>query len=349
MSPHSSSVPLRVGLIGAGVIGRFRAQALAQIPSMRLVAVADEQQARARAIAPKGQELRCLARGEELAGSPDLDAVIVSTPPASHERLTLAALAAGKHVLCEKPLADSVEACERMVVAAKKAGRCLATGYTLRKSPAALLARKLVDDGEIGEIDHIRVFHGHKGGSDFGPAWITDHAATGGGTLMDNGIHMIDVVRWFLGDIATSAGFGSNHTWKKPGSEDNGFVLCRSTAGKVGLIHSSWTEWTGYGYRVEIYGTEGFVHFGYPPLVLTHARGTPGTKMKKRRHLFPVYQVKERLKGWQWSLVETLRLDLEDWGQAIAAGREAPASGRDGLEAVRIAQNIDFARGVAAP
>ena len=108
---------------------------------------------------------------------------------------------------------------------------------------------------------------------------------------------------------------------------------------------SSWTEWRGYRYQVEIYGDRGYVRFGFSPLWLVHARGNPGAKMKVKRHFFPSYQVLERLKGWQWSSQEMLLRDTTDWLNAIATGSEAPASGRDGLEAVRLAQSVERKQG----
>lgn len=341
MSTPARDRPLRVGLIGAGFIGKMRAQALEKLPELfRLAAVADTRQALASALAGRGA--RAYADPLVLASDPDVDAVVLSTPPSSHSALGLACLRAGKHLLVEKPLASTVLECEALVDAAEKARVCLATGFTLRQTLAARLAKRLVTAGAIGELDHIRAFHGHRGGKDFGPAWITEHAATGGGTLMDNGIHMIDLARWFLGEVQTCMGLSSNHSWRKPGCEDNGFVLMRSAAGRIASVHSSWTEWRGYGWRMEVFGTSGVIRFGFPPLWLTHWRGTPGEKMKAKRYLFPVYQVKERLKGWQWSLVETLVGDLRDWGEAIRANKPAPASGRDGLETVRIALCTQF-------
>ena len=340
-SPTNPHRPLRVGLIGAGFIGKMRAQALAKMPEMfRLTAVADARADLASALA--GADAKSGTDPLALARDPEVDAVILSTPPSSHSELGLACLRAGKHLLVEKPLASTVRECEELVEAAEKAGVCLATGFTLRQTPAALLAKQLVAEGAIGELDHIRAFHGHKGGKDFGPAWITEHSMTGGGTLMDNGIHMIDLARWFLGEVDTFMGLSSNHSWRKPGCEDNGLVLMRSATGRIASVHSSWSEWRGYGWRMEIFGTRGAIRFGFPPLWLTLWRGTPGEKMKAKHYAFPGYQVKERLNGWQWSFVETLVGDQRDWGEAIFAGKPAPASGRDGLEAVRIALCTQF-------
>lgn len=324
---------LGVGLIGAGLIGRLRARALADTPGLRLVAVADLDAERARAVAAGA---RLLADGASLAADPGVDAVILSTPPSSHEALGLACLRAGKHLLCEKPLATTLAGCSALVEAAGQARLQLATGFNLRQTRAALLARSLLAAGEIGALDHIRSFHGHPGGRDFTHEWVYDSAVTGGGALMDNGIHLIDLTRSFLGDIVASQGLATGHSWRKPGCEDNGFLLLRNARGNVATLHASWTEWRGYGYRVEIYGTEGYIRFGYPPLQLQHGRRAGG-RVRVRRFVFPVYQLLERLRGWEWGLVETLSRELRAFAAAIRNGSPPSASGRDGLEAVRIA------------
>lgn len=335
-----SSDLVRIAVIGAGMIGRCRIRALDRVPGARLVAVADVDEGRAHKALAGRDWVRVLSRGQEVAALDNVDAVVLCTPPSSHEALGMACLEAGKHLLCEKPLASTVGGAQNLVGAALDRGLCLATGYTLRQTPAARLARLLVDRGEIGELDHVCAFHGHGGGRDFGPTWITKADVAGGGTLMDNGIHMIDLVRWFLGDAVRSVGLATGHVWGYPGSDDNGFVLLENQAGRIGLVHSSWTEWAGYGYRVEVYGAEGCIRFGYSPLWLTVRRGSPGKTKSLRRHLFPVYQIQERLRGWQWSFEQTLVRDIEDWIDAIRSGREAPASGRDGLEGVRIALGV---------
>jgi len=332
---------LRVGLIGAGAIGRLRARAIRRVPELRLVAVADVREDLARALAIE-HGARTLRDGKALAESPDVDAVILSTPPASHAALGLACLAAGKHLLCEKPLASTVEDCSALVRAAEEGGLRLATGFNLRYTRAARLARRLLDAGAIGALDHIRSFHGHPGGKEFTHDWVYDRRVTGGGALMDNGIHLIDLTRWFLGEVEEIKGFATNHTWRKEGCEDNGFLLLRNREGRVATLQASWTEWQGYGYRLEIYGTEGFIRFGYPPLHLVHGRRAHDGRARVKRHFFSDYQLWERVRGWEWGLVETLVLDLAGWAKAIAAGLPSPITGRDGLEAVRIALSAEW-------
>lgn len=349
MTTERNNSPLRVGLVGAGMIGQFRAQALARTPELRLVAVADVRQDGARALAGGRADVAIFADAAEMARHPEVQAVILCTPPSTHEPLGLACLAAGKHLLCEKPLATTPAACAALLHAAAQAGVTLATGFNLRYTRAALLARQLVDEGAIGELDHIRAFHGYPGGQANPHPWLNNAAVSGGGALMDNGSHLIDLTRWFLGDVESVTGYATSHVWRIPGCEDNGLLLLKNARGRVAVLQTTWTEWRGYQYRLEIYGSEGFIRFGYPPLYLVHGWRGPGGKVKVRRHLFPVYQVVERLRGWQWGLVETLVRDLNAWAGAIAAGVTPPASGHDGLEAVRIAFAAHRLDGMKSP
>jgi predicted dehydrogenase len=158
--------------------------------------------------------------------------------------------------------------------------------------------------------------------------------------LMDGGNHLIDMVRWFMGDVSEIVGFATESVWRQHGCEDNGFLLMRTADGRVGQVQASWSEWRGYRYSVDVYGTDGYVRFGYSPLWLVHATGKRGERMNVRRHIFPGFQLIERLRGWQWSVAKMQEADLRDWIEAAASGSEAPASSRDGLEAVRAAQAV---------
>lgn len=337
MNPIHTDRPVRVGVIGAGLIGRLRARAVGQVPGLRLAAVADTRMELVRHVVGSRKDVAIFSDGAALAVDPNVDAVIVATPPNSHRPLGLACLDAGKHVLCEKPLAPTPADCEELVLAADRAGVRLSTGFNLRYTRAARRARQLFDEGAIGALDYVRAYHGHPGGSEFTHDWVFDREVTGGGALMDNGIHLIDLVRWFLGGAAEVTGYATNHVWHKPGCEDNGFLLLKNAEDRVALFQASWTEWRGYHYRVELYGTDGFIRFGYPPLHLVHGSRTANGRVRKRRYIFPSYQIFERVRGWEWGLVETLAGELTDWATAIGGGPEAPASGHDGLEAVRIA------------
>lgn len=347
-SPQSASVrstgrqPLNIGIVGlVSTISELRAQVCSGLPGVNLVALSDLDVARARTTASRLRGVRTVEDPYALIADPEVDGVVVGTPCAHHERFAMAAMEAGKHVLCEKPLAPTVAACERLVAAADKHDVRLGVSFHLRQTLAAQKAKQLVDSGALGRIDHVRAFHGHSGTEYFGPNFKVDASTTGGGTLMDGGNHFVDMVRWFLGDVERATGVGTEGVWKQPGCEDNGYLLLQSADGRVGTLHASWTEWRGYRYQVEVYGETGYVRFGYSPLWLTHASGQRGERMRAHRTFFPVYQVIERLRGWRWSLRNMLRGDLNDWVSAVAKGVSPAANGRDGLEAVRWAQCLE--------
>lgn len=331
---------MRFGIVGCGVVGALRATALAGVKDAELVAVADPDGERRERLATRH---RCRPHGDAagLLADPSVEAVIVSTPPDRHREHVLAALASGRPVLCEKPLAPTPEACREMVREAGRRRLVLATGFNLRHYPAFARAREALASGAIGELDFVRAYHGHPGGAEFTHDSVHDARISGGGTLMDNGIHLLDLVRYFLGDVAEVKGYRSQSVWRFPDCEDNGFALLRSSAGRVALLQSSWTEWRGYGLWLEIYGTGGFVRASYPPMLFQIARAAaPGTRPRVKRSWFPWLQVTERLRSYRWTLVGSFRAELADFVAAVRAGRPAQSSGLDGLLATEIAHAI---------
>lgn len=346
---------LAIGLIGSDSAAYQRADAVARIPGAHLVAVADFDEPAAQKLAQfcnqrhrdsnsnRHPAVRCVRAPQELALDPSIDAVILHTEPVHNEALGLACVSARKHVLVQPPLATTVGACDRLILAAASVPVQLGVSFMMRYSPAALLARELVDRGVVGVVDHVRASHGHNGVEYFGENWGIA-AGFGGGALMSGGGYMIDQVRWFLGDISESSGYGTEHVWRQPGCEDNGFVLMRTADGNVGQVHASWSEWRRYRYRVEIYGTSGYVRFGYSPLWLSYAQGEPrprtGLRSWPRYHFFPWFQLVERFKGYQWSLTKMYEADMRSWINAITTGSKLATSGHDGREVVRIAQSI---------
>src|SRR5260370_30455308 len=183
---------MRLGLIGCGIIGALRAEAIAGFEGFRLTAVGDVASGRV-----EGVGGRCGAFVDadwrRLVRRPDIDAVIVSTPPPLHAVMCIEALAAGKHVLCEKPLARSPEEGWPIVKAAEASGRLLAIGFNYRFYPAIVKARAILDSGLIGELDHIRSYTGHPGGAQFSHSWVPEAGAIGGRPLAANRIHTLDL------------------------------------------------------------------------------------------------------------------------------------------------------------
>lgn len=331
---------MRVGLIGCGMIGSLRAAAIARLPRFRLVSTSDVDVARGRSVAERfggtvETDWHALVRRE------DLDAVIVSTPPPLHAEMCIEALENGKHVLCEKPLARSLTECRAILETAKRAHRLLAVGFNYRFYPAIATAKRILDSGRIGELDHIRSYAGHPGGAEFAHPWVHDAGVMGGGALVDNGIHIIDLTRYFLGEVAEVMGFATGHVWQFDRCEDNAFALLRSPSGKVGALQASWSEWRGYRFWIEVYGTRGCVRASYPPMLaqVTWVDKLGGPS-RRRFYLFPMLQVIERLRSHRWTATQSLMEEFKAFAQTIA-GQDTPlASGRDGLKAVEIAHGV---------
>lgn len=335
---------MRFCLVGFGAIGRLRAQALLQTMGADLALVVEPALERRKEAARLG--VPTLASLDEPGALSGIDAVIVSTPPHLHLAPCLAALAAGKPVLCEKPLAPSVDDGRILVGAASRAGVVLATGFNYRFYPAVTRARELIAAGRIGEVDFVKSFSGHPGGPEFTHPWVHDPGVMGGGSLMDNGIHVADLTLHFLGDAVDTHGFATEHVWGFHGSEDNGYLLARTSNDRVGMLHASWTKWSGYRWDIEIGGTEGSLHIWYPPMLLLHVARPKGAAKKgaQQVYAFPRFQVEERLKSYRWTVVQSFIAEQRDFMRRIAGLPGVGASGQDGLRAVAMVQTVYSAR-----
>jgi predicted dehydrogenase len=330
---------LRFALIGCGEIGGLRAEALKLAPGVRLAKACDVDAARGKALAAQHGVPYESDWHAALAG--DVDAVLVSTPPPLHTEMCIEALRAGKHVLCEKPLARNAEEGRKIVDAARAAKRHLATGFNYRFYPAIVTARGILDSGRIGELDHVRSYAGHPGGSEFTHPWVHDVKVMGGGALVDNGIHILDLTRYFLGEVAEVKGYRTGHVWGFEGCEDNAFALLKNAKGNIAQLQASWSEWRGYRFYIEIFGTRGCVRASYPPMYAEASWAEKaGGPMRRERFLFPAFQIKERLKSYRFTVVGSF---VEEFGGFVraATGQPTPAaSGHDGLRAVEIAHAV---------
>jgi len=328
---------IRFALIGCGDIGILRAKALGRTPACRLVVAADTDASKAQAVASLVPGAVAVTDWREAISRADVDAVIVSTPPSLHEEMTVAALEAGKHVLCEKPLARTPDECRRMVAAADRTGKKLATGFNYRFYPSFKRARELLDSGVIGELDHIRSYGGYSATSHNQP-WVHDAATVGGGALRDIGIHLIDLTRDFLGDVAAVQGIATGRVWKYPGCEDNGFALLTSRAGNIASVHASWTEWRRYQFRVEIYGTRGCIRATcFPMMTQVVWAAETGGRSQSKTDWFPRWALGEKLKSYKWVVVESFIEELSAFASWVRGAPSRVASGADGLRAVEIA------------
>src|SRR5262249_10986665 len=149
--------------------------------------------------------------------------------------VTLAAVQHGKHVLVEKPAARSTAELRPVIVAARRAGVVVKVGFNHRFHPALQKARAIWDRGELGSLLYLRGRYGHAGRVGYEREWRADPAVAGGGELLDQGVHLIDLARWFAGDFAEVHGHTGTFFWNMP-VEDNGFLLLTTPRGQVAWL-----------------------------------------------------------------------------------------------------------------
>jgi len=331
---------MKFGVIGAGVIGQLRARSIAVNPETSLAAVADPELARAsQAVGSSGA--RASQDYRSLLDDAAVEAVIISTPVQLHEEMAVAALAAGKHVLCEKPLSNSVESCRRILDAARAHKRTLAVGFNHRYYPSVKFLKRAVDDGRIGTLDHVRVFGGHDGLSNFRADWMYKGGLSGGGAMMDVGIHMTDLARFVLGEVRDVYGVATNRIWQVEGSEDNALAVFRSDTGVPACYQATWAEWKGYRFFIEAYGTLGMVRAYYAPMFnLLVTQDKPGGRRKRQMKFYPEIILREKLKGWTTTAFLSFQEELADFLKMLRGEPVPLADGWSGLRAVEIAHAV---------
>lgn len=240
---------LRVALIGCGLVGKKRAKALTKAT---LVACADTELDRARALAGSFPDVTASSDAQEVLNRPDVDIAILSATNDALAPLAISAIQKGKHVLIEKPAARSVAELDTIIAASRKAGVCVRVGFNHRYHPGLQKARELIAAGELGELMFIRGRYGHGGRLGYEKEWRADPKRAGGGEMIDQGVHLIDLAGWFLGEFVRVFGFAHTYYWQMP-VEDNGFMLLRTAADQTAFLHVSCTEWKNL-FSFEIYG-----------------------------------------------------------------------------------------------
>jgi len=244
---------MRVAIVGCGRVGERRARALCG--TARLVAAADTDAARAEALAARFPGCAAETDWRRLVARDDFELAIVATP---HDRLAEVAGAAaerGRHVLVEKPAARSVQELEALIAAARTTGVSVAVGFNHRFHPALREAHALFSSGAIGALLSVRARYGHGGRPGYENEWRADPCTAGGGELIDQGVHLIDLARWFAGEFANVRGHLATLYWPAR-VEDNAFLLLTTGAGQVAWLHASWTEWKNL-FCFEVFGREG--------------------------------------------------------------------------------------------
>ena len=253
---------LRIGVVGCGGIGRTHLQAYRAIGAAP-VALAEPNPAALAAVQTEygGQPF---ADYREMLAAAALDAISICTPPATHAEIAEAALGAGIAVLCEKPLATTVEACESMLAAAARAGQLLSVGFCHRFQPHIEQLHRLIRAGTLGTVIMLRNrFAGYLRGVE--QTWFARAEVAGGGVMFDTCVHSVDLFRYLIGEpVQVQAMMSTIETELGPALEveDSAIISLRTEAGALGVIEASWRNPPGE-WVLTVYGTAGMATMDY--------------------------------------------------------------------------------------
>jgi len=241
---------MKLGIVGCGLIGQKRAAAAT---AHQIAVVCDTQIEHARTLAARtGAD--AVQDWREMMDA-DVDAVIVAT---THDRLSeiaLAAVEAGKHVLVEKPAGRTLDEVSQVREAARRRGALVKVGFNHRFHPGLARAKEIASSGALGPLYYIRGRYGHGGRVGYDQEWRCKREVSGGGELIDQGSHLIDLSRWFLGDLKFDYAAAPTFFWNID-VDDNCFLALRGAKGEMAWLHASWTEWKNM-FAFEIVGRDG--------------------------------------------------------------------------------------------
>lgn len=325
----STRKPFQVAIIGAGRFGSKRAAAVSRSPRCTLTVVADPNVQAAKVLADR---FACRATGEWKSAvmREDVDVVVVSTPTYRLAEVSLLAAQAGKHILVEKPSGRSATEILPVIEAARISKVFVKAGYNHRYHRAIRRAYKLFKEGYVGRPLTVQCFYGHGGRIGYEREWRSQTDLSGGGQLLDQGVHVLDLLRWFLGDFEEVNAMISTAFWPIAPAEDNVFATLRAACGAVAQVHASWTCWKNK-FSFSLFGEKGYLcveglggSYG-PEQLCLGVRGNPG-----------------EVPNEQWSHFEgrddSLDLEWEDFLDSIS-GNHSPMS--DGDEAMRTLLLVD--------
>ena len=324
-----SSGSLAIGLIGCGTMGTSHATQLAKLSELRLAAACDVDQSKAQATADAAAQagnagVRVYSDVADLLADASVPAVIVATPNFTHKQIVLDALAAGKDVFCEKPMALTVADCDAMIAAARNSGHKLMVGQVLRLITVFAEVRRLVKEGVIGTPRAVRVLRCSArrpdGDSPWRAAWRHKRENTGG-LLFEVNVHEFDFMRSVMGEVAEVSAMAENFAHPQQDYEDHVIVTLRFRSGGLGVLESSTA--TGIGATEGlITGDSGSIHYDW------------GKNTVRYRKLGdePVDVPVERDAG------RSVQSELSSFARWVTRGEAPVVTAEDGRRAVQLAE-----------
>ena len=246
---------IRTGIVGFGRMGQIRLDAMRASPKIQPLAVCDVDEG----MRETERSLYFTRDYRDLLRM-DLDAIFVCTPNRFSPEVVVHALEAGRHVFCEKPPGRDLEDIAKIIEAEKRhPGLVLKYGFNHRYHMAVKEAKSIIDSGRFGQILWARGVYGKSGGVGFEESWRSKREIAGGGILLDQGIHMLDLFRYFCGEFDEIKSYVTRSFWKNTDVEDNAFALLRNTQNnRIAMLHSSSTHWK-HTFLLDICLTDGYI------------------------------------------------------------------------------------------
>jgi len=317
-----------VGIIGCGFIGNKRALALGQ--DAKLVACTDLVEERAVSLGQRSGA-KVFKKWTDLINSPLVDLIIVATLHDSLAEITFMAVKVGKHVLVEKPAARNLAELNQVINYASKSNSKIHVGFNHRYHRSVVKAKELIKSGAIGDLMFIRGRYGHGARIGYEKEWRANPLLSGGGELIDQGPHLIDLSRLFLGEFTDIQGFACNYFWDMP-VDDNGFILLKTARKQAAFLHVSCTEWKNL-FSIEIYGKLG-------KLDLSGLGGSYGLEKITWYKMLPEMGPPETT-SWEYPMLDnSWSVEIAEFLDDIRLNR-APASGlEDAAASLKIIETI---------
>ena len=316
---------MNFAVIGLGSFGTKRAQSIKNSKLAKLIAINDTNSENAEK-AKKILEVK-VAGYKEILNDKLVDVICICAPNKFHKEIIIDSLKAGKHVFCEKPISRNFQEAQEIFDAAKNSKATLQVGSNHRFFESVLFAKKLVDEGTIGEVLSFNGRIGHNG-ERLKDSWFWKKEISGGGTLLDNGCHLLDLSRYFIGNFISGTGITSNTYWKNIEVEDSASGVFKTKDGKTASIFCSWRLLSGY-FFFELNGSEGYINVD--GRFDTHGGDKIFWSTKKDGKLYN--------KDFSHLKPNSYQLEIENFIKNLKQGKECSPSVSDALEVMRM---IDF-------
>jgi len=326
------------GIIGTGMIADFHARAIGDLPNARLVGGCDIDRERADKFAER-HHCRAFYDFEAILADPNIDVVTICTPSGLHMEPAIAAARHGKHVVCEKPLEITLERCDRMIAACRKAGVALAGLFPARAAEASQLLKRAVDSGRFGRLTlcdaYIKWWRSQEYYDSGG--WRGTWKLDGGGALMNQSIHTIDMLQWLAGPVESVFAFTDRLAHKRIEVEDVAVAALRFRSGALGVIEGSSAAYPGHPKEIHISGEKGSAFLRDSSFtVWKFAEEKTEDKKILRKHGLREAKAGAGAADPRTITWEGHRVQFEDAARAIRTGREPMVSGAEARKAVEI-------------